>query len=141
MIREATKNDIQEIYNLGNLINSKFVKVYNEDSLFNDYTKILVYVSENEIMGFIHYEIMYEVVNLLNIVVKENVREKNIATFLMDGMMSNLCNKRVDKILLEVNSLNYKAINLYKKFNFEIINIRKKYYNGQDAYIMERSVK
>lgn len=141
MIREATKNDIQEIYNLGNLINSNFFKVYNEDSLFNDYTKILLYVSENEIMGFIHYEIMYEDVNLLNIVVKENAREKNIATFLMDGMMSNLCNKGVDKILLEVNALNFKAINLYKKFNFEIINIRKKYYNGDDAYIMERSVK
>ena len=43
--------------------------------------------------------------------------------------------------MLEVNTENIAAINLYKKFNFEIINTRKKYYEGKDAYIMERRIK
>ena len=40
-------------------------------------------------------------------------------------------------ITLEVNEQNIPAINLYKKFNFEQVGIRKKYYNNsQNAVIM-----
>ena len=34
---------------------------------------------------------------------------------------------------------NYIAIKLYENMNFKIINIRKKYYNDIDAYVMERN--
>ena len=84
---------------------------------------------------------MYETVNILNIVVSETERRKNIGTLLIDNMLSDLNNKDIEHIMLEVNSNNIPAINLYKKFNFEIINTRKKYYNGEDAYIMERRIK
>ena len=44
---------------------------------------------------------------------------------------------KFEKIMLEVRCDNSSAIKLYKKFNFKIINIREKYYDGQDAYVME----
>ena len=141
MIIEATLNDLDKIHELGSLINQNFKNNYPQYSLFNDYTKILIYKDDVEIMGFIHYEIMYETVNILNIVVSKTERRKNIGTLLMDNMLSDLNNKEIEHIMLEVNSNNLPAINLYKKFNFEIINIRKKYYNGEDAYIMERRIK
>ena len=141
MIIDATLNDLDKIYELGSLINKNFKNNYPQESLFNDYTKILLYKDDVEISGFIHYEIMYETVNILNIVVSETERRKNIGTLLIDNMLSDLNNKEIENIMLEVNSNNIPAINLYKKFNFEIINTRKKYYNGEDAYIMERRIK
>lgn len=141
MIKEATQQDILAIYNLGKSINPNFAKLYPETSLFNNYTKILVYHENNQIIGFLHYEIMYETVNILNIVVDLKERRKNVGTLLIDAMLSNLCNTKIENILLEVNCENIPAINLYKKFNFIIINTRKKYYNGKDAYIMERKIK
>ena len=141
MIIDATLNDLDKIYELGSLINKNFKNNYPQESLFNDYTKILLYKDDVEIKGFIHYEIMYETVNILNIVVSETERRKNIGTLLIDNMLSDLNNKDIEHIMLEVNSNNIPAINLYKKFNFEIINTRKKYYNGEDAYIMERRIK
>ena len=43
------------------------------------------------------------------------------------------------KITLEVNINNTIALNLYKKFNFKEVAIRKGYYNGIDAILMERN--
>ena len=141
MIEKATKKDLIAIYELGKLIHPNFNNNYKEESLFNEYTHILIYKDDVETIGFIHYEILKETVNLLNIVVKPEYRRKNIATLLLDNMMSSLCNKNIEHIILEVNINNILAINLYKKFNFNIIHTRKKYYNGEDAYIMERRVK
>lgn len=42
------------------------------------------------------------------------------------------------KINLEVNEKNIIAINLYKKFGFEQVGLRKKYYNDQDAVLMSK---
>ena len=39
-------------------------------------------------------------------------------------------------ITLEVVTDNIPAIKLYEKFGFEIINVRKKYFNGKDSYLM-----
>lgn len=141
MIEKANINDYDKICELGEFLNKDFKKLNSKESLFNDYTYILIYKNDVEILGFIHYEVMYETVNILNIIVNPEYRRMKIGTYLMNNMLSSLCNKNIENIMLEVNANNQNAINLYKKFNFEIINIRKKYYNGEDAYIMERRVK
>ena len=40
--------------------------------------------------------------------------------------------------MLEVKVDNINAIKLYEKFDFKVIHIRRGYYNGVDALIMER---
>ena len=42
-------------------------------------------------------------------------------------------------VILEVRESNIPAINLYKKFNFMEIARREKYYENENAIIMERS--
>lgn len=139
MIEKAKKSDYESICKLGEVINDNFKKIYPLESLFNKYTNILIYKTNNEIVGFLHYEILHETVNIVNIVVEYNQRRKSIASILLDNMLSELCNKNIEQIILEVNTENEAAINLYKKFNFRIIHTRKKYYQTGDAYIMERS--
>ena len=136
MISEYSVKDIDEINNLGSKLNPNFTKLFHVDNL-NKGEMIYVYKDNNKVVAFIHISINYEVVDLLNIIVDSEYRNKNIATLLMDYMIG-LLPIDTKKILLEVNKNNERAIRLYNKFNFKVINIRKKYYNGEDALIMER---
>ena len=53
-------------------------------------------------------------------------------------MMSNI-QESVKLVTLEVRKENIPAIELYKKFGFEIVTTRKNYYqNQEDAYLMGR---
>jgi len=136
MISEYSIKDIDEINRLGSKLNPNFTKLFHVDNL-NKGEIIYVYKDNSKVVGFIHISINYEVVDLLNIIVDNEYRNKNIATLLMDYMIG-LLPIDTKKILLEVNKNNERAIRLYNKFNFKVINIRKNYYNGEDALIMER---
>ena len=52
--------------------------------------------------------------------------------------MNELIEKTNKSITLEVNKNNIPALNLYKKFAFHEVAIRKGYYNGVDGILMER---
>ncbi len=139
MIRNFEKSDIDEIYKLGNLLNSSFSKTNNLLDIYEDkYTKILIYESENIIKGFLMYTELEAFADINDIIVREEYRNKRIASSLIDYMISNLQDS-VKLITLEVRESNIKAINLYQKFGFNIVNIRKSYYNdNEDAYLMKR---
>lgn len=102
----------------------------------NAFSHILIYVKDDEILGFLDYSKMYENMEINYIYVKEEYRKKGVATELLNYMITT---NNFNNITLEVNTKNLNAINLYKKFDFKIINIRKNYYNGVDGYLMERS--
>lgn len=138
MVSSFEEKDINEINELGNILNSKFTTLFHIDNI-NPNEKIYVYKENNKVLGFIHIAINYEVVDLLNIIVKEENRKKGIATLLLDYMITDLP-KTVTKILLEVNENNQDAIKLYYRFNFKVISTRKNYYGNNNALIMERSL-
>ena len=133
MVNNCTKKDILKIKELGKLINSNFDKVNNIEELIND-NKIIVYYDNDVLVGFLIYEQVYEIIDLLYIVVEPIYRRKNIGTKLLNYLIQT---KEFEKIMLEVRCDNNSAIKLYKKFNFKIINIRENYYNNMDAYVME----
>ncbi len=101
----------------------------------NEFTNLYGYEIDNEIVGFIDFSLIFDRIELNYIFVKENHRKNNIAKKLMDVMIKNNL-----PITLEVNVNNKKALNLYKKYNFNIITIRKNYYGNEDAYLMEKKV-
>lgn len=104
----------------------------------NAFSHILIYEENNEIVAFLDYSKMYEKLEINYIFVKNDYRRKNIAYKLIDYMIKN---NDFENITLEVNVNNIGAIKLYEKHNFKIVSIRKKYYNGIDAYLMERRKK
>lgn len=140
MIRSFTKDDIESIYTLGDCITTNFSKTNDLLQILQDrYTKILVYVEENKVIGFLMYTELEETADILNIVVQKEFRERKIASCLMDYMISDL-KTSVKLVTLEVRKSNIPAIKLYEKFGFEIVNIRKKYYEEEDAYLMGRRI-
>ena len=133
MINNCNEFDKDKIYKLGSLINSNFRNVNNIDGIINN-NEIIGYYLDKELVGFIIFKKLYEIVDLLYIVVEPLYRKKGIATSLMDYFINNV---DCEKIMLEVNVTNKSAIKLYKKYDFKIINIRDNYYDNDSAYVME----
>ena len=132
MVNNCTIKDIDRIKELGNLINNNFSKLNDLNSVI-DNKEIIGYYDNNKLVGFLIFKKMYEVIDILYIVVDPIYRKHGIGTRLMEELFK----LDYEKILLEVNVSNKEAIKLYKKFKFKIINIRKKYYKNEDAYVME----
>lgn len=130
MIREITDNDRKKIYEI---IKKEFKNNYLKD---NPFTKWYIYELNNEIVGFINIDIIYEKAEIEYIYVVEKWRKNKIATKLLEKAEKDLINKRVSTITLEVNINNFSAIKFYEKNEYKKINIRKHYYGNDDAYLM-----
>ena len=136
MIRHATTEDIVEINKLGNELNKKFEKLFDLEEMFTkDYNKIYVAIEDDKIVGFLMAIMLYDTCEIINIIVDKEYRNKNIATSMIDYMISEFSDS-INTLTLEVATDNISAINLYKKFGLEIINTRKNYYDNKDAYLM-----
>ena len=131
MINKCNINDINRIIELGKLINTNFDKLNNLEEIIKN-KEIIGYYIDNKLVGFIIFKTMYEITDLLYIVVDKLYRRKSIASKLLEKLIGNS-----EKVMLEVRCDNDNAIKLYKKYDFKIINIRKKYYENMDAYVME----
>ncbi len=141
MIRYASFNDIAAINRLGKYIDDNFDILFNLNDILNSkYDKIYVCEKDNTVCGFLHFIVLVDSVDIINIAVDENYRNQGIGTLLLDYMFDSL-DISINDVKLEVAVDNENAINLYKKLNFEIINIRKKYYRKKDAYLMERKLR
>ena len=104
----------------------------------NPFTHTLVYLDNDEVIGFIKYDVIYEKVELIYIFVCKDCRNKGIASKLLKSLIDKVSDK--ENITLEVRTDNKVAIKLYQKFNFEIIATRKNYYDNCDGYLMEKKL-
>ena len=114
--------------------NFESLKDFNIKGTTNPFTKYIAYFDE-EILGYIEYNDIYETIDIVNIFIKEDKREKGIGEKLLTFLIKE--NKDKKNITLEVSKENEPALNLYKKVGFEIVGIRKEYYKGIDGYLME----
>ena len=135
MISKLTKEEVQEVIQLGIMLNPNFSKLFHIENL-NPNETIFIYKENNSIKGYIHIQNGLDIIDLLNIMVKPEYRNQGIGSALLKYIIDN---KQDKKIMLEVRSKNINAIKLYQKYDFKIINIRKNYYKDDDAIIMERN--
>ena len=135
MISKLTKEEVQEVIELGAMLNPNFSKLFHIEKL-NPNETIYIYKENNINKGFIHIQNGLDIIDLLNIIVKPEFQNQGIGSILLKYIIDN---KQDKKIMLEVRSKNINAIKLYQKYDFKIINIRKNYYKDDDAIIMERN--
>ena len=139
MIRIATEKDIVEIIKLGSILNTNFSKTYDIGQYLKDEKYIILLNEDGFINGFIIVYKNIDYFELEAIAVNANFRKKGIASRLIN-FFEEKYTKKSDSILLEVAVNNEAAVSLYKKIGFEIINIRKKYYDQIDAYVMKKVI-
>lgn len=124
MIREYLDSDYLRVNDL--------LKIFNYKITLNEFQKIIVYDDEF-IKGVLVYELIYDRIEIDYIIVDENYRKKSISSKLIEYLIEN---NSVENITLEVSKNNIAAINLYKKYGFEVVAVRKNYYKDQDGLLM-----
>ena len=127
-----TINKKEEIYSI---IKEKFGVDYKD----NPFTHWYIYEEDNELLGFINMDIKYDKSELVYIYVKEEYRNKGIATKLLNEAITDLKQKEVINITLEVNENNQKAINFYLKNGFKTVALRENYYGKENGLLMLKS--
>lgn len=106
----------------------------------NPFSRRIEYNENNQLLGYLEYSLIYDRIEIDNILVSEDNRHQGIGTKLMAYLINQAINLRVVNITLEVRVSNYHAINLYKKFGFREVAIRKYYYGDEDGILMEKQV-
>lgn len=118
------------------LSNNEIIKDLNN----NVFSKYFIYIEESNIIGFVNYFDIYDRYEIVNIFVTETYRNKKIGSKMLEHLIKLGEKQNIKNITLEVKKDNIVAINLYKKYNFEIVAIRKLYYQGIDGLLMERKM-
>lgn len=113
----------------------KFPNIWDEKTFEEDARNSRYFVAkqDNKVVGFVSYTLVLDEVEIMNIVTREDSRNQGIASSLLSYIIRKI---DYNKINLEVNENNKTALNLYRKFGFKNVGLRKKYYNGQEDAIL-----
>lgn len=116
--------------------NSKIItiNIIKNEFYVNPYANYLVYILDNNIVGYIYYSDIYERSEINMFEVDKNYRNKKIGNILL----KELTEKLKKTITLEVNENNKIAIHLYEKYGFTKVAKREGYYNGVDGILCIR---
>ena len=113
--------DINDIKDRILEIEQLFPDVFTIESIESDlennpYSRYLVYIKDNKIVGFINYYDIYDRVEIANFNVLEQYQNMGIGNKLIKRVIELSTNK--ENITLEVRSDNIKAIHIYEKYGF-----------------------
>ena len=106
----------------------------------NPYARKLEYYEDNKVIGYLIYSLIYDRIEIDNFCVNEDFRGQGIGKKLLSYLVVIAINNHVINITLEVRKSNDVARNLYKKFGFREVALRKFYYGDEDGILMERQV-
>ena len=140
-IRYASSNDFDKIYEIEKRV---FSNPWSKESIKNELdndSKSLNLISEidGQLMGYFFSHMISNEVHILNIAIDVSFQHRGNG----EDFFNQIFKKYLEyaNVFLEVKRTNLPAINLYHKFGFEEIDIRKMYYSdGQDAVVMSRKV-
>ena len=132
-------NDLDEIIKIENELykapwNFKQFKYELEE---NEFSYLFVLDNDGVIIGYYGFWVMFENVDITKVSIRKEFQGMKLSNILMDDCLKRVEALSCEKINLEVRVDNYRAINLYKKYGFEEIVVRKDYYGkGEDALIL-----
>lgn len=109
-------------------------------SINNPFRKRIEYFDNDLSLGYLEYSLIYDRMEIDNIEVLEEHRNKGIGSKLMAHLISIAISYHVVNITLEVRVSNEIARNLYKKYGFREVALRKFYYGDEDGILMEKQI-
>lgn len=106
----------------------------------NPYARKLEYYEDNKVIGYLNYSLIYDRLEIDEFYVEETRRKEGIGKKLMSYLVAVAIDSHVINITLEVRKNNEIARNLYKKYGFREVALRKFYYGDEDGILMEKQV-
>lgn len=143
MIRNMTLDDLDQVMEIEKEAFHEHWKRkdFEYEVMENEFSTLKVYEENGKILGMIGYYILFDDAQVTTLAVLKEAQGKKIGSMLMEHMLKACTQKKCAVVSLEVRQSNIKAINLYKKFDFIEMNIRKSYYeDGEDALFMMRAL-
>lgn len=144
IIRAANENDLESFAEISRECFSEPWSVNSFKSAFENEGAIFLAAetSEGVVCGFLTASSVLDEVNIEDVAVREVYRQRGAAK----GLMTELLRRTDDnaaRINLEVRESNFPAINLYKKFGFESVGMRKDFYRDprENAILMTKNLK
>ena len=140
-IKKLCESDLDLLKSCAELEQICIPDCWSYASFLSEIKKINSYIlvalnNSNQVVGFLTANFVLDTADLTNIAVAPEFRKQGIATALLKFLLQELNHC---KIFLEVRISNILAINLYQKFNFKQVGIRKRFYQNpiEDAILMQ----
>lgn len=113
-------------------------RTYRYELTRNQAAELFVAEQDGRIVGYIGTWQIIDECHISTLAVDTRYRRQGVAQVLLEHALRRAVAKGISVATLEVRVTNEAAIDLYRKFEFEITGRRKSYYrdNGEDAYIM-----
>ena len=94
---------------------------------------------DDEVVGFMIYELHKNRLHLLNFAVEPQMRKGDVGRSMVDKLISKLSSERRNRILLEVRETNLDAQLFFKSVGFRAISVLRDFYDDttEDAYLMQ----
>lgn len=143
-VTQPTISDIDQIYEIEieNFLFpwSKHYFIFNLQ-LSDEFRKFYVAKVNEEIVGYVICWISDKNAHIHNLSVKKLWQRLGVGSKLLEFLFKNLKDCGVRVVTLEVRVSNVAAINLYKKFGFEVVTVKHKFYDdGEDAFFMVKNL-
>lgn len=105
--------------------------------------KILGIKKDGILSGYIAFSLIEDEMEILNLAVHPEYRKQGLASRLLEQAFEVCRKNKIAKSFLDVKISNIAAIELYKKFGYNKIGVRKKYYpdTKEDALLFRHDFK
>lgn len=143
---QISKMNVSDLEEIKDTLLSDFDNFWNintfREELLNPNSKYIMAKINDKIVGFAGIWKSVDDVHITNIVTSKNFRNQHIGSKMLLNLIEMAkSEKNITSITLEVNSTNIPAQKLYEKFGFNVVGLRKKYYNNvDDAIIMTKNL-
>ena len=143
---KAVKLTTEHTKAIFNILSQSFANPWSEDTiktlLLSENAECFGVFEEDTLAGYLALEWVLDEGSLSDVAVLPEYRKKGIANILMKELLSEAEKRQLQFVTLEVRKGNIPAINLYKKFGFEEVGKRPRYYKDpvEDALLMTKNL-
>ena len=144
IIEQMKENDIDGVFEVEkNCFEDYWSKDSFKKELSNNLAQYLVAKVDNKVVGYVGIWFVVDEGHITNVAVHEGYRGQKIGDQLIRELVEVCKNNKIVSMTLEVRASNVVAQNLYRKYGFKMVGIRKEYYsnNKEDAIIMWNDIK
>jgi len=94
---------------------------------------------DEQVVGFMIYELHKTRLHILNFSVHEDFRRRGVGHAMVSKLISKLSHQRRNRILLEVRETNLSAQLFFRRSGFNAVSVLRDFYDdtAEDAYLMQ----
>ena len=141
MITEMNASHVPQVAALEKIC---FVDPWSEMSIASELQSLwsywLVALEEDRVVGYVGSQSSIDEADIMNVAVHPDFRRRGVAEARIIRLVSDLKERGIHALLLEVRVSNTPAITLYEKLGFSQVGRRKNYYHNpkEDALILRK---